>query len=545
MEPIFINLIISSTNSLLLLFASAKFLLALQQVGYKGHLYFRWLYSKKNAYRSRLMLLSLLGYMFFMVLGMTFAPLIGDNLASYVGFIAYIFFMGVYIYTERHINAKIPLKITKRMLRLIVVYVLLLFGLMVGLIALLDWLNLVMRPLTGEIFSILKYSLIALLPMVAPFVLMLAYLICKPMENAINNKYVKKTKKVLAKSDVLKIGITGSYGKTSVKEILKTLLSVKYRVLATPESYNTPLGISLTVHKLDAAHDVFIAEMGARETGDIGNLAKLVNPDIAVLTGVNDQHLESFKSVENIKNTKYELFENLKAGGKAFFDGNSAISRELSERFTGEKYLIGDDEGIVKATDVKISSDGTSLKLVFDNGSEVDCFTTLIGKHSVRNILLAVAVAYKIGLTPNEISLGISRLHAVKHRLEILPNNKGITLIDDSYNANSDGAMSALETMALFDGRKIIVTPGLVELGANQNEINYKLGKEIASKCDKMIISAKHNAELLISGFIDGGGDRANISYANGAGSAKKLLSEVLTAGDVVLFENDLPDIYD
>ena len=245
MEPIFINLIISSTNSLLLLLASAKFLLALQQVGYKGHLYFRWLYSKKNAYRSRLMLLSLLGYMFFMVLGMTFAPLIGDNLASYVGFIAYMFFMGVYIYTERHINAKIPLKITKRMLRLIIVYVLLLFGLMVGLIALLDWLNLVMRPLTGEIFSILKYSIIALLPMVAPFVLMLAYLICKPMENAINAKYVERTKKVLAKSNVLKIGITGSYGKTSVKEILKTLLSVKYRVLATPESYNTPLGISL------------------------------------------------------------------------------------------------------------------------------------------------------------------------------------------------------------------------------------------------------------------------------------------------------------
>ena len=185
------------------------------------------------------------------------------------------------------------------------------------------------------------------------------------------------------------------------------------------------------------------------------------------------------------------------------------------------------------------------FKLVFDNGSEVDCFTTLIGKHSVRNILLAVAVAYKIGLTPNEISLGISRLHAVKHRLEILPNNKGITLIDDSYNANSDGAMSALETMSLFPGRKIIVTPGLVELGSNQNEINYKLGKEIATKCDKMIISAKYNAEILISGFIDGGGDRANIMYANGVGAAKKLLSEVLTAGDVVLFENDLPDIYD
>ena len=545
MKPIFINLIISSTNSLLLLLASAKFLLALQQVGYKGHLYFRWLYSKKNLYRSRIMLLSLLGFMFFMVLGMTFASLIGDNLASYVGFIAYVFFMGVYIYTERHINAKIPLKLTKRMMRLIVVYVLLLFGIMVGLIAFLDWLNLAMRPLTGEIFSILKYSVIALLPMVAPFVLMIAYLICKPMENAINNKYVERTKKVLAKSDVLKIGITGSYGKTSVKEILKTLLSVKYRVLATPESYNTPLGISLTVHKLDVAHDVFIAEMGARESGDIGKLAKLVNPDIAILTGINEQHLESFKSIENIKNTKYELFENLKEGGKAFFDVNNDIAKELSERFTGEKYLVGGNDGIVKATNVKVTPDGTLFTLLFDSGEEVDCFTTLIGKHSVRNILLAVSVAYKIGLTPIEISLGITRLHAIKHRLEILPNNKGIILIDDSYNANTDGAMSALETMSLFEGRKIIVTPGLVELGSNQNEINYKLGKEIASKCDKLIISAKHNAEILISGFVDGGGDKSNIMYANGVVAAKKLLSEVLTAGDVVLFENDLPDIYD
>jgi UDP-N-acetylmuramoyl-tripeptide--D-alanyl-D-alanine ligase len=264
---------------------------------------------------------------------------------------------------------------------------------------------------------------------------------------------------------------------------------------------------------------------------------------MAVLTGINEQHLETFKSIENIKKTKYELFENLPSDGKAFFDVSNDASRELSEIFTGEKYLVNGENSILTATDVSVSADGTLFTLNADEQS-VKCFTTLIGRHSVRNILLASTVAYKMGLTLAEISCGIARLHGVKHRLEVLPNNKGVTLIDDSYNSNLNGFNCAIDALSLFDGRKIIVTPGVVELGENQYAVNYKIGQILATSCDKLVISAKYNAEALINGFSDAGGNKDNIAYKPNFIDAKKYVGEILTAGDVVLFENDLPDIY-
>lgn len=491
------------------------------------------------------MLLSLLGFLFAMLLGPTFASVMPVNYAQYLGFLSYAFFIAVYLHTEKHVTAKLPLKITKRMFRLILVNILFTFAISFGIALLLTYSRVSDTTSFGKVYSLLKYSVIALTPMLAPFILIVSNFAMKPLENAISDKYIKRTKQLLDDSRLIKIGITGSYGKTSVKEILKTLLSVKYRVLATPESYNTPLGISFAVKDLDSTYDIFIAEMGAREVGDITDLAKLVNPDIAVLTGVNSQHLESFKSLENIKNTKYELFENLKEGGKAFFDVNCDLSKELSEKFTGEKYLVGEGSDFVIATNVKTVKEGVVFDLQIKGEQPERCFTTLIGEHSIRNILLAVGVAYKLGLSVREISFGISRIHSIKHRLEVLPNNKGVTLIDDSYNSNTDGVKCALDAMASFSGRKIIVTPGLVELGANQNDANYTLGKLIYEKCEIMIISAKHNAVPLINGFVDAGGSKENIMFAPNHEQAQKLLDSILKEGDVVLFENDLPDIYD
>ena len=539
------TLIIAIVNTLFLFFASGKFLLAMQQCSYRNGRYFRWLYSKKNQYLSRLMLLSLLGFLFAMLLGPTFASIMPIKYAQYFGFLSYAFFIVVYIHTERHVTAKLPLKITKRMLRLTIVNFLITFAVSFAITLGLTYSGKGDMTSFGRVYTLLKYSFIALTPLLAPFILILSNGVVKPLESRISDKYIKRTKKLLDDSRLIKIGITGSYGKTSVKEILKTLLSVKYRVLATPESYNTPLGISFAVKDLDSTYDVFIAEMGAREVGDISDLAKLVNPDVAVLTGVNSQHLETFKSLENIKNTKYELFENLKEGGKAFFDVNCDVSKELSQKFNGEKYLIGEGSNFVCAQNIKTVKEGVVFDLVIEGEQPEKCFTTLIGKHSIRNILLAVGVAYKLGLSVREIAFGISRIHSIKHRLEVLPNNKGVTLIDDSYNSNTDGVKCALDAMLEFDGRKIIVTPGLVELGANQNDVNYALGKLIYEKCEIMIISAKHNAVPLINGFVDAGGSKENILFAPSHTQAQKLLDSILKEGDVVLFENDLPDIYD
>ena len=421
---------ISVLSGVLLFFASLKFLLALQQCGYRGKRYFKWLTSPETPYLSRLMLLCILGFLFFLVLGTNFAPIVGEKAAAYVGFASFVLFTALYIRTESAVNAKVPLKKTKRLVRLCITFAVTLtvfvFGLMLLCSAIAIWIG-------DEIVWLLRYSLICGVPILLPYILFVAYLINEPMEELIKRHYIRQAKTKLDNTDVLRIGITGSYGKTSVKEILRTILSQKYRVLATPASYNTPLGIAITVKSLDSTHDVFIAEMGARNKGDIKELALLVKPDYGVLTGINNQHLESFGTIENIKNTKFELFETLARGagdgvdglndgqgrndgngrnGKGFFSSDNEGARELYERFGGEKYLAGiggAENDLATATELSTSEQGTSFTLNIAGEEPVACNTVLLGKHSVSNICLAAAVAYKVGLTPEEIAQKLNK----------------------------------------------------------------------------------------------------------------------------------------
>lgn len=536
-------LVISVLSGVLLFFASLKFLLALQQCGYRGKRYFKWLTSPETPYLSRLMLLCLLGLLFFLVLCTNFAPIVGEEMAAYVGFASFALFTALYIRSESAVNAKVPLKKTKRLVRLCITFVItvsaFVFGLMILCGSVAIWIG-------DEIVWLLRYSPVCVVPILLPYLLFLAYCINEPTEEIIRIYYLKKAKAKLDTVKVLRIGITGSYGKTSVKEILKTLLSQRYRVLATPASYNTPMGIAITVKSLDSTHDVFIAEMGARSKGEIKELAKLVCPDYGVLTGINNQHLESFGTIENIKNTKFELFENLAADGKGFFSSDNDGAKELYERFLGEKYCagVGGENDLVTATDVTMSEQGMSFTLHIDGEEPVRCNTVLLGRHSVSNICLAAAVAFKIGLTPAEIAKGINRLQSVGHRLELVPNNKKIVIIDDSYNGNEDGVKAAMEVLDTFKGRKIVVTPGLVELGKMENVANLDFGTLLAAHADKVIVIGKHNAEMIINGLTAGGMDKSDISFAKNLNKGNQILNEMLKEGDVVLFENDLPDNY-
>lgn len=534
---------ISVINGLLLFFASMKFMLSLQQSGYRGKRYFKWLASPETPYLSRLMLLCLLGFLFFLVLCTTFSSIVGEKIASYVGFASYLLFIVAYIRTESAVNAKVPLKKTKRLVRLCVTFILCATVISFGLMLLLD---LIASSIGSTVVYLVRYSLICGMPILTPYILFLAYLINEPFEEIIKRYYLKRAKNKLDKSKVLKIGITGSYGKTSIKEILKTILSQKYRVLATPASYNTPLGIAITSKNLDSTHDIFIAEMGARSKGDIKELAALVKPSYGVLTGINNQHLETFGSPETIKDTKFELFENLAENGKGFFSNDSEGARELYERFGGEKFCAGlsGENNLVTATDISTGQHGMSFTLVIRGEKPVKCNTVLLGRHSVSNICLATAVAYKIGLTPQEIAQGINRIQSIGHRLELMPNNKNIVIIDDSYNSNEDGIKAAMEVLDTFSGRKIVLTPGLVELGKIENVANLAFGNLLAKHVDIVIIIGKHNAEMLINGLTAGGMDKSNIFFAKTLNKGNAMLNEMLREGDVVLFENDLPDNY-
>lgn len=534
---------ISMVNAILIFYSSIKFMLVHQLGGYYYKRYFKWLRNNGTNYKSRLMLLCLLAFLFFCVLSMCFAPILGGRGSSYMGFMAYFIFSIAYIKTESFVNQKVRLKKTKRLVRLCITYSLVLAVISFGLITLLNYLAFIIGD---NVVAILRYSILCLLPIAIPYLLFFAYCINEPFEWMIRTHYINKAKWKLKNSSIIKIGITGSYGKTSVKEILSTILSQKYRVLATPESYNTPMGIALTVNKLDSTHDVFIAEMGARGKGDIKELAEMVKPKYGVLVSINQQHLESFGSEEAIKETKYELIQALPEDGVAFFSSDNNTVLSLAENYQGAKMVAGIERGTntVTATDIKTDTRGTTFKLVFDGEKTVRCNTVLLGKHSTSNICLAAAVAYELGMSPLEISRGINRIKSIGHRLELLPNNKNIVIIDDSYNANIEGVNSAMEVLDMFDGRKIVVTPGLVELGAIENVANLEMGKILAKHADVVIIVGKHNAEMLINGLLEGGMARENIRFSKNLNRGNAELNEMMSEGDVVLFENDLPDNY-
>ena len=541
-SSLIVYIAIAISISAFLYFATLKFVLALQQSGYRVRKYFKWVTSPETPYLSRLMLLCLMGFLFFLVLNVTFLPLVNEQIGSFVGLISFYLFTFLYIKSESSVNAKVPLKKTKRIVRLMITYVIVLLVFSFLFITLLNYLAFIIG---SKVFALLRLSLICALPILSPFLLFIAFLINEPYERFLRKRQIKRATDKLDKSKVLKIAITGSYAKTSVKEILKTILSQKFRVLATPESYNTPLGISLATKKLDETHDIFIVEMGARRKGDIKELTEMVKPDIAILTGVNNQHLETFGTEENIKLTKYELFENLSSSGKAFFSSDSIGSVELYEKFSGEKYLSGlnGENNFVSASEIKLLENNLNFNLVVD-GKIINMSTTLLGKHNISNICLAVSVALKLGMSVDEIANGVNRLSSVWHRLELVANNKDVTIIDDSYNSNEDGFKAAMEVLDLYEGRKIVLTPGLVELGKMENVVNYSLGKLLSSHANIVIVIGKHNAEMLINGLKDGGMDTENIHFAKNLEKANEYLNSIIKPKDVVLFENDLPDNY-
>ncbi len=541
---ILVMLGISILSGILLLYCSMKFLLVFQLGGYRFEKYFKWLNNSETPYKARLSLLCLLGFMFFCVIGVAFLPIYpNENVNCYFGFVAYIVFLSVFINTEKSVNAKVPLKITKRLFRLILTYIVFLIGANFGLMCLL---NVIAGAIDDNIVSVLRFSIICFIPFIIPYILFIAYCFNEPFEYIIREHYIKRAKKKIQNANVIKIGITGSYGKTSVKEILKTILLQKYRVLATPCSYNTPMGLAKTINKLDSSHDVFIAEMGARCVGDIRELAMMVKPQYGVLTGINNQHLETFKTIEHTKNTKYELIENLTENGVAFFSSDNVYTNELFDKCDINKVKAGlnGENNFVTAENIKVTTSGTNFDLVIGGKEKINCSTILLGSYSIKNICMASAVAYKMGMTIEEIAEGINRIQSIGHRLEIVKNNKNIVLIDDSYNSNEEGVKAAMEVIDMFPGRKIVLTPGMVELGKSENTVNFEYGKLLASHVNKVIVIGKHNATMIINGLLEGGMKKEDIIFAKNLTKGNDELNGIMMEGDVILFENDLPDNY-
>lgn len=391
----------------------------------------------------------------------------------------------------------------------------------------------------------------AVLLLLMPWWVLVAGWVAAPMENAVKQHYYNQAKAILRKNpNLIKVGITGSYGKTSCKVILGTLLSEKYKTLITPASYNTPMGVTLCVREqLTDDIEVFVAEMGARHVGDIAEMCDLVAPTTGILTSVGPQHLETFHTIERVAATKYELIQALPTEGWAFFPADNEICLELYKKTSREhKALFGFEEHgqtlAMRASHIQLQEDGCSFTLTDRAGQSVQCKTQLLGKHNIQNITGCAAVARSLGLTMEEIARGVEKLEAVPHRLQLMPTGNGVTVIDDAFNSNPAGARAALEVIGTFPGRKIIVTPGLVEMGEREAAENRAFGAEMAKVVDIAILVAR-NGEAIREGLVAGGFDADNIIMTRTLAQASAALGHLTQLGDVVLFENDLPDHYE
>lgn len=404
--------------------------------------------------------------------------------------------------------------------------------------------------LEGSLILVLILILAFLVYRYQPDVMLISNTLMVPIEKSINQGfYDSAQKKVKEREDLKVIGITGSFGKTSTKFIIGTILQEKYKVLNTPESYNTPMGLSKVINnELNKDHQVFVAEMGAREIGEIKEVAELCQPNIGVITSIGPVHMETFKNIDNIMKTKYELIEELPADGVAIFNYDNEYVKKMADKTFKEKLLYGleDIENLdLYADDIIVSELGSTFTLRDKKGNSVSCTTKLLGKHNIYNILAGACVAMTMGMTFEEISKGISRIEPVPHRLNIIDSGTGVIVIDDAFNSNPIGTKAALDVISQFkEGRKIIVTPGMIELGAMEEEANREFGVNIGKVCDYAILVGEKRTKPIYEGLMEANFNPANIFIVNNLDEATERLGKITRPKDVVLFENDLPDNY-
>lgn len=401
---------------------------------------------------------------------------------------------------------------------------------------------------TRWFISALPYIMVGSALYLTPILVPLSNLINKPVEKAVQNWYINDAKRILSECPTLhKVGITGSYGKTSMKFYLDELLNSQYNTLKTPESFNTPMGVTITIRRdLKPTHEYFICEMGARRVHEIKELCGIADPHDGIITSVGPQHLETFGSIENVVNTKFELADHVKAkGGKIYLNGDNELIRRKAPEYPNA-VLYGLQEGNhYRATDISVSDRGTEFTVTAPDGETKRFSMKLLGEHNVQNVLGAIAYAHGTGISLDKLTLPVKRIAAVPHRLQLLDKGGNMTFIDDAYNSNPSGCRAALNVLGLFDACRILVTPGMVELGAKQEELNFEFGQEAAKACDHIVLVGKNQTVPIYNGIKDAGYDMDNVFVADSLNEALAHVNAYQTdKKKIVLLENDLPDNY-
>ena len=392
------------------------------------------------------------------------------------------------------------------------------------------------------------------IPLLAMALLVAANTANRPVEAAVRRGFLRRARRRMAEVDPLVIAVAGSYGKTSTKHILAHLLERYGPTLATPKSFNTLMGVCRTVNDvLEDGHRTFIVEMDAYARGEIASICALVRPRHALITSVGPQHLERFGTVARIADALYETVDALPDGGFAVVYGGDPTSAALAARARAAGHPVvaygfeGEAAGLdVVATDVQITGAGSRFVWTWAaRGLRHEVAASLLGRHQVLNISAALAAVESLGLALAPALEAVASLRPVDHRLQPVATGNAITVIDDSYNANPVGVHNALEVLAEIEARqRILVTPGLVELGSVEEEENHRYGEHAARVCDHVIVVDARPGRAVQRGLRDAGMAEARIHVVRSLAEATAVIGRIASAGDAVLFANDLPDTY-
>ena len=388
-----------------------------------------------------------------------------------------------------------------------------------------------------------------------PFALVLSNILLKPVQLAINYSFVLKAKATLKRYGPVVVGVAGSYGKTSTKYFVATILAERFRVHKTPESFNTLLGVCRVINgnvkpenALKPEHQVFVVEMGAYRRGEVRETVRAVQPRYGILTSIGPEHFERFLSIENIQATNYELIEEIPKDGAAAFNCDIPECESLARRTRHTRALRYGIRGAdldLTVEGIEHGPEGMRFTIVHRDGRRQPATTRLVGRHNVQNILGACLIALDMGMTLEEIAGGIAKLEPAPHRLNIIHGAGGTIVIDDSYNSNPIGAAEALQVLSEFKtGKRILVAPGMIELGALHEEKNEAFGKQAAAVCDFIYLIGPEQTKPIVRGLTAINFPRAQFMVCRDLTEATAHMQKMLRPGDAILFENDLPDLY-
>ncbi len=392
-------------------------------------------------------------------------------------------------------------------------------------------------------FPLVKILMVDLLTF--PVVSTLVFILKLP--TALYHEFVlsQAARKLHAHKPMVVVGITGSIGKSTTKEFLATILQSKFHVLKTSGSQNAAIGVAeVILRQLQPKHEIFIVEMGAYKKGEIGKTARLVQPQVGIVTAINEQHLDLFGSIEHTMAAKYELIEHLTGKSIAIFNADDEYVRRLSERtkgegkeiwmYTKEDKISSVAKRMFQAEDVKVDLETISLTVIVDavkQHTEIH----LSGEHQVSTVLAAVAGAVACGMSVKEAIHNTSYIRPFRKTMQLVPGIHGSHFIDDTFNNNPDAAKAAISFLKKAKGRKFLLFQPMIELGLAAETAHEEVGKLAGSICDEIILTNDTFSRFFIKGARSS--DFHHEVHVFSSKEAAAYLSSHVKKNDMVLFK--------